>query len=555
MITHYLKIALRNLWKYKTQSIISIVGLSLGFLSFMLCNYYVQYHLFYNTQIPNSDRIYKLNTSLKESDLSKEFPEIEKILPLPTPYGITGLQVDCTINIEDKDISHQVFISNMLDPSFIDFFSLSIIYGTKEIIAHPNGSIVLFESEAKKLTENTASLIGKEVKMDNKSYFITGILKNPPVNSTFGGIKSIYFLTGQKSLVITYPDQNNKYAYCIQLNKTASKSNFLNKLEHYFNKNKNENETENKYELEPFTGLSNFSEYSINIGKFLFTFGLLILLASLFNFILLQFSMYYNHFREYGIRIVNGMNGWQLTLQLFVDIMIRFLLSGVIVFIIIELNFHNFERIYRELTYINLDLHLLMQHLMKYILYGTALSFVLSYILSHNLLKRSIRSVSGYLLQRNNNNRGRNMLLFLQMLVIIIFISAAGIVKLQVNSMKSNIFSNFTRNERENIIYFPGNIIQLFVNYDILLQKISNSTDVLDVTGSEDGVIRTYDLSNDRKIAGFEDKIVENMVVAFNFCNFFNGHIIQGNGFENQDDYDAAIVNENFLKLSLVNQL
>ena len=31
MIYHYLKIAFRNLIKYKTQSIVSIVGLAIGF--------------------------------------------------------------------------------------------------------------------------------------------------------------------------------------------------------------------------------------------------------------------------------------------------------------------------------------------------------------------------------------------------------------------------------------------------------------------------------------------------------------------------------------------
>lgn len=34
MITHYLKVAFRNLVKYKTQTLISIIGLSVGFTCF-----------------------------------------------------------------------------------------------------------------------------------------------------------------------------------------------------------------------------------------------------------------------------------------------------------------------------------------------------------------------------------------------------------------------------------------------------------------------------------------------------------------------------------------
>ncbi|MDR0976957.1 MAG: hypothetical protein LBL78_04280, partial [Prevotellaceae bacterium] len=34
MITHYLTLALRNLWKYRTQNAISIIGLAVGLLCF-----------------------------------------------------------------------------------------------------------------------------------------------------------------------------------------------------------------------------------------------------------------------------------------------------------------------------------------------------------------------------------------------------------------------------------------------------------------------------------------------------------------------------------------
>ena len=36
MIIHYLKIAFRNLFKYKTQSVISVLGLAVGFTCFAL---------------------------------------------------------------------------------------------------------------------------------------------------------------------------------------------------------------------------------------------------------------------------------------------------------------------------------------------------------------------------------------------------------------------------------------------------------------------------------------------------------------------------------------
>ena len=42
MIQHYFKIAFRNILKYKTQSIISILGLAVGFTCFALANLWIR---------------------------------------------------------------------------------------------------------------------------------------------------------------------------------------------------------------------------------------------------------------------------------------------------------------------------------------------------------------------------------------------------------------------------------------------------------------------------------------------------------------------------------
>ena len=49
MLYHYIKIALRNLLKYKLQSFICIVGLAIGFTSFALSSLWIRYELTYDT--------------------------------------------------------------------------------------------------------------------------------------------------------------------------------------------------------------------------------------------------------------------------------------------------------------------------------------------------------------------------------------------------------------------------------------------------------------------------------------------------------------------------
>ena len=49
MIRHYFKIAFRNLLKYKTQSIISIIGLAVGITCFALATLWIRYEMTYDT--------------------------------------------------------------------------------------------------------------------------------------------------------------------------------------------------------------------------------------------------------------------------------------------------------------------------------------------------------------------------------------------------------------------------------------------------------------------------------------------------------------------------
>ena len=56
MIKHYLKVAFRNLVKYKTQSLVSIIGLAVGFTCFALSVLWIRYEMTYDTFHNGADR-------------------------------------------------------------------------------------------------------------------------------------------------------------------------------------------------------------------------------------------------------------------------------------------------------------------------------------------------------------------------------------------------------------------------------------------------------------------------------------------------------------------
>ena len=91
MIQHYFKIAFRNILKYKTQSIISILGLAVGFTCFALANLWIHYEMTYDAYHEGADRMYILckesvfgvngySTSMPypaSTLLKNDFPEVE----------------------------------------------------------------------------------------------------------------------------------------------------------------------------------------------------------------------------------------------------------------------------------------------------------------------------------------------------------------------------------------------------------------------------------------------------------------------------------------------
>ena len=73
MITHYLKVALRNLLKYKAHSFISAICLAIGITCFCLTNYFID--------------IVTAQTDLRITSVASAWPAVRRI-PQPTSIEI-----------------------------------------------------------------------------------------------------------------------------------------------------------------------------------------------------------------------------------------------------------------------------------------------------------------------------------------------------------------------------------------------------------------------------------------------------------------------------------
>ena len=118
MIKNYIKIALRNISKYKGYSFINIAGLAVGMAICILILLYVQDELSFDEYHEYSDRIFRIERASRLPDgsiepyfcslapsflplIEKDFPEIEHAVRLYNPTN-TLLKVDDFGFSEDK---------------------------------------------------------------------------------------------------------------------------------------------------------------------------------------------------------------------------------------------------------------------------------------------------------------------------------------------------------------------------------------------------------------------------------------------------------------------
>ena len=140
MITHYIKVATRNLLKYKVQSIISILGLAVGFVCFALSLYWIHYETTYDNFRQDVDRIYMVRTNDEYAEgqisprvpyslatyLTEHFPEIE----IAAPFHISSSE-----RISVNGIYQDVAFSSA-DSAWMQLMDIRIIKGSRNFMLH-----------------------------------------------------------------------------------------------------------------------------------------------------------------------------------------------------------------------------------------------------------------------------------------------------------------------------------------------------------------------------------------------------------------------------------
>lgn len=441
MIKHCLKIAIRNLVKYKVQSAVSILGLAVGFVCFSLSLYWIHYEMTYDHFRQDADRIYMVRTNDEYTEgkistrvpyslaayLAQHFPDIA----VAAPFHLISER----ISVNDK---YQDAVFSSADSAWMNLMDIRIIKGNRNFMLPKNNAEIAITEEAAKKWFRTEDPIGKEVKMLRRTKKICAIVQaeNRHTNFPFDFIgnpelgKTWWYITWS-ILIKVKPDTD------IEELESKINANLPAELKQVTLTRKTGIE---RIILTPLSKLHDAKDFRDDkeagiTFQYIIYFsiaGILIITCALINYLTLFINRMRVRQREMALRMIHGANIRSLVSLLTVEFLLLLACAVTTGFLLIEICFPSFI----ELTGIDTA---------KSSLYGEAFLFIglisliiltaiigLLYILYHRSLHLSLRYNTG----RSTGTQLRRGSIVLQLFVCLSFIGCTVLINQQLDYLR-----------------------------------------------------------------------------------------------------------------------
>ena len=441
MIKHCLKIAIRNLVKYKVQSAVSILGLAVGFVCFSLSLYWIHYEMTYDHFRQDADRIYMVRTNDEYTEgkistrvpyslaayLAQHFPDIA----VAAPFHLISER----ISVNDK---YQDAVFSSADSAWMNLMDIRIIKGNRNFMLPKDNAEIAITEEAAKKWFRTEDPIGKEVKMLRRTKKICAIVQaeNRHTNFPFDFIgnpelgKTWWYITWS-ILIKVKPDTD------IEELESKINANLPAELKQVTLTRKTGIE---RIILTPLSKLHDAKDFRDDkeagiTFQYIIYFsiaGILIITCPLINYLTLFINRIRVRQREMALRMIHGANIRSLVSLLTVEFLLLLACAVTTGFLLIEICFPSFI----ELTGIDTA---------KSSLYGEAFLFIglisliiltaiigLLYILYHRSLHLSLRYNTG----RSTGTQLRRGSIVLQLFVCLSFIGCTVLINQQLDYLR-----------------------------------------------------------------------------------------------------------------------
>ena len=359
MFRSYLIATIRTLLKNRGLTAINILGLAIGMASVILIALYIQYEFSYDRHHVNATRIYRVFRTVSMENttsvsprasgalapaLKRDFPEVQE--------AIRTQLLTSWVKTDNHFFQQDVCVA---DREIFNVFTIPFVTGDPGTALTQPGSMVLTESMARKFFQNQ-NPIGKVLQVDHQelsgtvTYFVTGIVRDFPSNSTFyfdcltatpkGALADMWSKwqpTGAYRPFLTYLLLPEGYDH------RALEQKLPDLIARYMG---DEVRQTTRYILQPLTRVHLYSHRDMGRQfaeygdiKQVYAFGLVasfILVLACVNFMNLSTARSSTRAREVGLRKVVGASRWQLIGQFLGESVLVALVAMIVALAVVE---------------------------------------------------------------------------------------------------------------------------------------------------------------------------------------------------------------------------
>lgn len=455
-----LKIALRNLWKNKAYTFISVSGLAMSLAIFILAMLYANYERSYDHWNNGYQDIYRVNYKSGSEDVAFSPGNMATVSKdrIAAVQASTRIQDYWAGDMLVKGNSKSLYVNDILfaDSNFLKVFQYPMLYGNPQKALLQPRSLILSKQTSEEIFGKGVNPVGEVLKMnDHADCTVDGVIDEAAFPSHFR-FKIVYrFKTSASTDYYT----NNYYTY-LKLNPgtdLAHTTKLLNnnrkeilnaelaKLPAEEKNGFGEFISSNILYLQPLADIhlsSTGVEYELagnGIGKYVYLMlivATLVLTIAAVNFMNLSITMATNRARETGIRKVMGAYRIQIAIQFIMETAMHCIISLIAALILVELFLPSFNQLIGQTIQLNgftgfyeFSGQILSVLLLLILLVGLYPAVVISNVVPARVLKGNYaNSNSGYLI--------RNGLIVLQFSIAVLFISGIWVVNSQLNYMQ-----------------------------------------------------------------------------------------------------------------------
>ena len=455
MIKHYLKVAFRNLIKYKTQSLVSIIGLAVGFTCFALSVLWIRYEMTYDNFHEGADRIYLVRAHYaNEPGTSKFTPyPLMKYLQdkMPEIEAITAFTAH-HVKFRMEDTEQEIGMI-AADSVFMNFFDIQLLKGTVNFLKCDGQEVAITKEFAKRLFSKKEDALGKEVEVGRRVCKIGAIVSgwsnhsNIPYNILTPARHSPRWGSSNEQLFIRVRERTDIDAFRTKMSTVCI------------------NDIEKESELSDLliTRMSAL-RYSDYVDKadvvisfsYIFYFSLaggLVIICSLFNYLTLFISRLCMRNREMALRKVNGASNKALSVQFAIELLLLLCIALIGGLLLVEMSmsqFLNFTQIETSSYYGEILVYLLAVIILSFLFALMPLSYFRRRTLQETI-KGGVATARPYLFRRIG--------IIVQLIVSLVFIFCTVVIMKQLCFLK-NTDLGMERHRVANVALWNGDINQ-----------------------------------------------------------------------------------------------